>query len=88
MVHPNVLRGCGIDPDVYSGFAFGIGIDRLTTTRYRVSDIRLLFENDNRFFEPVPGKIRKGETQDESITELAKTLCGYRRPRRSRSAIR
>ena len=49
MVHPNVLRGCGIDPEIYSGFAFGIGLDRLTTTRYKFSDIRLLFENDRRF---------------------------------------
>ncbi|MCQ2455206.1 MAG: phenylalanine--tRNA ligase subunit alpha [Clostridia bacterium] len=51
MVHPNVLRSCGIDPDVYSGFAFGIGLDRLTTTRYKISDIRLLFENDKRFLD-------------------------------------
>ena len=51
MVHPNVLRSCGIDPDVYTGFAFGIGIDRITTTRYKISDIRLLFENDKRFLE-------------------------------------
>ncbi len=51
MVHPNVLRACGIDPEVYSGFAFGIGLDRLTTTRYKISDIRLLFENDLRFLE-------------------------------------
>ncbi len=51
MVHPNVLRNCGIDPEVYSGFAFGIGLDRLTTTRYKISDIRLLFENDKRFLE-------------------------------------
>lgn len=51
MVHPNVLRSCGIDPDEYSGFAFGIGLDRLTTTRYKISDIRLLFENDKRFLE-------------------------------------
>lgn len=51
MVHPNVLRGCGIDPEEYSGFAFGIGLDRLTTTRYKISDIRLLFENDQRFLE-------------------------------------
>ena len=51
MVHPNVLSGCGIDPEVYSGFAFGIGLDRLTTTRHRISDIRLLFENDRRFLE-------------------------------------
>lgn len=51
MVHPNVLSGCGIDPEEYSGFAFGIGLDRLTTTRYKISDIRLLFENDLRFLE-------------------------------------
>lgn len=51
MVHPNVLRECGIDPEIYSGFAFGIGLDRLTTTRYKISDIRLLFENDQRFLE-------------------------------------
>ena len=51
MVHPNVLRNCGINPDEYSGFAFGIGLDRLTTTRYKISDIRLLFENDKRFLE-------------------------------------
>lgn len=51
MVHPNVLRNCGIDPEEYSGFAFGIGLDRLTTTRYKISDIRLLFENDKRFLE-------------------------------------
>lgn len=51
MVHPNVLRACDIDPEEYSGFAFGIGLDRLTTTRYKISDIRLLFENDVRFLE-------------------------------------
>lgn len=51
MVHPNVLRACDIDPEEYSGFAFGIGLDRLTTTRYKISDIRLLFENDTRFLE-------------------------------------
>ncbi len=51
MVHPRVLAGCGIDPEEYSGFAFGIGLDRLTTTRYKISDIRLLFENDIRFLD-------------------------------------
>ncbi len=55
MVHPRVLAGCGIDPEVYSGFAFGIGLDRLTTTRYKISDIRLLFENDERFLEQFKG---------------------------------
>ena len=51
MVHPNVLKSCGIDPEEYSGFAFGIGLDRLTTTRYKISDIRLLFEHDKRFLD-------------------------------------
>jgi phenylalanyl-tRNA synthetase alpha chain len=51
MVHPNVLRGCGIDPDIYSGFAFGMGLDRLTSIKYGISDIRLLFENDIRFLQ-------------------------------------
>ena len=51
MVHPRVLSACGIDPEEYSGFAFGIGLDRLTTTRYKISDIRLLFENDLRFLK-------------------------------------
>ncbi|MCL2884573.1 MAG: phenylalanine--tRNA ligase subunit alpha, partial [Oscillospiraceae bacterium] len=51
MVHPKVLAGCGIDPEVYSGFAFGPGLDRMTITRYKISDIRLLFENDMRFLK-------------------------------------
>jgi len=51
MVHPRVLEMGGIDPNEYTGFAFGIGLDRLTTTRYKISDIRLLFENDQRFLE-------------------------------------
>ncbi len=51
MVHPRVLSACGINPEEYSGFAFGIGLDRITTTRYKISDIRLLFENDLRFLE-------------------------------------
>ncbi|MCL2531687.1 MAG: phenylalanine--tRNA ligase subunit alpha [Oscillospiraceae bacterium] len=49
MVHPEVLRRGGIDPEVYSGFAFGMGLDRITMTRFRIDDIRLLFENDLRF---------------------------------------
>lgn len=51
MVHPRVLKMGGIDPEEFTGFAFGIGLDRLTTTRYKISDIRLLFENDQRFLE-------------------------------------
>lgn len=49
MVHPKVLEMCGIDPDVYSGFAFGMGLERLTMLRYGIDDMRLLFENDMRF---------------------------------------
>ena len=49
MVHPNVLRNVGIDPERYTGYAFGMGIERLTMLRYNVNDIRLYFENDLRF---------------------------------------
>lgn len=49
MVDPNVLRGVGIDPDVYSGFAFGMGVERLAMLKYAVDDIRLFFNNDVRF---------------------------------------
>ncbi len=49
MVDPNVLENCKIDPDVYSGFAFGMGIERQAMLKYKISDIRLLFENDVRF---------------------------------------
>lgn len=49
MVHPQVLRNCGIDPDEYSGFAFGVGLERLTMRRYKIDDIRLFYENDVRF---------------------------------------
>ncbi|MCB5227492.1 phenylalanine--tRNA ligase subunit alpha [Alishewanella sp. 16-MA] len=51
MVHPNVLRSVGIDPDVYSGFAFGMGVERLTMLRYGVTDLRSFFENDVRFLK-------------------------------------
>lgn len=51
MVNPKVLAGCGIDPAVYSGFAFGMGIDRIALTRYKISDMRIMFENDVRFLE-------------------------------------
>jgi phenylalanyl-tRNA synthetase alpha chain len=51
MVHPNVLRGAGVDPEEFSGFAFGLGIDRMVALMYGLDDIRLLFENDVRFLE-------------------------------------
>jgi phenylalanyl-tRNA synthetase alpha chain len=49
MVHPNVLSVCGIDPEEWSGFAFGFGIDRLAQIRHAISDMRILFDNDIRF---------------------------------------
>ena len=51
MVHPNVLENCGIDPNIYSGFAFGLGVDRIAMVKYGIDNIRLLFENDMRFLE-------------------------------------
>ena len=51
MVHPKVLEVCGIDPNVYSGFAFGIGLERMAMRRFQISDLRLIFENDVRFLQ-------------------------------------
>lgn len=51
MVHPKVLRNCGIDPEVYSGFAFGFGLDRITMLKYGIDDIRALYESDMRFLK-------------------------------------
>ena len=49
IVHPQVLINCGIDPEEYSGFAFGIGLERIAMMRYNIDDMRLLYENDQRF---------------------------------------
>lgn len=51
MVHPKVLRMSGIDPDVYSGFAFGVGLERISLLKYEIDDMRLLYENDVRFLK-------------------------------------
>ena len=51
MVHPKVLENCGIDPEVYSGFAFGVGLERIVMMRYGIDDMRLLYENDLRFLK-------------------------------------
>jgi len=51
MVHPNVLKNNNIDPNIYSGYAFGMGIERITMLRYAIKDLRLFFENDVRFLE-------------------------------------
>ena len=50
-VHPHVLEMCGIDPDKYQGFAFGLGLERLTMFKYEIDDLRLLYENDSRFLD-------------------------------------
>ena len=49
MVHPKVLKACGVDPEVYSGYAFGVGLERLVMFRFDIDDMRLLYENDMRF---------------------------------------
>lgn len=61
MVHPNVLKNCGIDPEVYQGFAFGFGVDRFAMLKYGIPDLRSMFESDNRWlshygFSPFGGK--------------------------------
>lgn len=56
MVHPNVLSGVGIDPDEYTGYAFGMGVERMAMLRYGVEDLRLFFENDLRFLQKFQGQ--------------------------------
>ena len=51
MVHPNVFKNCGIDPEIYSGFAFGFGVERIAMAKFGIEDMRLLFENDVRFLK-------------------------------------
>ena len=51
MVHPKVLENCGIDPNEYSGFAFGFGLDRMVMQKFGIDDIRLLYEADMRFLK-------------------------------------
>jgi phenylalanyl-tRNA synthetase alpha chain len=55
MVHPNVLSSCGVDPETYTGFAFGMGIERITMLKYRIRDLRLFSENDVRFLRQFEG---------------------------------
>ena len=59
MVHPHVLEMCGIDPEVYSGFAFGIGLERVTLLKYEIDDMRLLYENDARFLKQFQSVLEK-----------------------------
>ncbi|MFP4042806.1 MAG: phenylalanine--tRNA ligase subunit alpha, partial [Bacteroidales bacterium] len=57
MVDPNVLDSCNIDSSVYSGFAFGMGIERIAQLKYNVNDLRMYFENDIQFLEQFKSKI-------------------------------
>lgn len=57
MVHPNVLRNCGIDPEKYTGFAFGMGVERIAMLKYQIKDLRLFSENDIRFLKQFVGAI-------------------------------
>ena len=61
IVHPNVLRMNGYDPDKYSGFAFGVGLDRLAMFKYGITDIRLLYQNDIRFLKQFDRKDEENE---------------------------
>jgi phenylalanyl-tRNA synthetase alpha chain len=51
MVHPHVLEMCGLDPEEYGGFAFGVGLERIALLKYEIDDMRLLYDNDIRFLE-------------------------------------
>ena len=51
MVHPKVLENCGVDSEEYSGFAFGVGLERIAMRRYKIDDLRLFYENDFRFLK-------------------------------------
>ncbi len=53
MVHPKVLENCGIDPEEYQGFAFGIGLERIVMRKFKIDDMRLLYENDMKFFDSI-----------------------------------
>ena len=57
MVDPNVLQNCGIDSKKYTGFAFGIGIERLAMNKYKIKDIRMFFENDMRLLKQFKSEI-------------------------------
>ena len=57
MVDPNVLQNCNIDPEKYTGFAFGFGIERMTMMKYQVKDLRLFSENDVRFLEQFKAQV-------------------------------
>ena len=85
MVHPKVLSGCGIDPDVYSGWAFGMGLERLAMGEYKITDLRLIFENDVRFLEQFGLASPSGEVPrrgDRGVLLAAPSVASRQLPRR------
>ncbi len=84
MVHPNVLRNCGIDPDVYQGFAWGMGIDRIAMLKYGIADLRQMFESDVRWlnhygFKPLEIPTLAGglRVTDEAVPEKYRHLPSF-----------
>lgn len=64
MVHPNVLKGCGYDPNIYTGFAFGVGVERIAMLKYEIPDIREFYTNNSKFLEQF--NVYEGGSKDES----------------------
>ena len=75
MVDPNVLEASNIDSKVYSGFAFGMGIERIAMLIYQVKDLRLYFENDLRFLEQFSGAISRLLFKQLQEIDNSTTLC-------------
>ena len=57
MVHPEVFKASGVDPEAYTGFAFGMGVERITQLKYQVNDLRLYSQNDVRFLKQFTGVV-------------------------------
>ena len=84
MVHPNVLEVGGVDTEKYTGFAFGMGVERIAMLKYGIDDIRLLYENDMRFIRAI--QIRR-DPDDDSFIRMAERLYRYKGQTRKNSAI-
>jgi len=74
MVDPNVLKGVGIDPEIYSGFAFGMGVERLAMLKYAIDDIRLFFNDDVRFLKQFYAK------QNNKKIPILLVISGFFKP--------
>ncbi len=86
MVHPNVLKNCGLDPEEYQGFAWGMGIDRIAMLKYGMPDLRAFFEADVRWLLPITASVRsifptlgRGAERDEIHPCLAERASRHRR---------